>query len=213
MDIVAISDTHGYDLDTIDMPDGDLLLHAGDFTGRGELGYIQKFSEQVNDYDYDNTIVIAGNHDFCFKNDLEVRAKEIIEENCIYLQDSSVTINGYKIYGTPWSSQFGSWAFMDVEEKLYVKYKKIPDDTDIILSHGPPYGINDKVARTPADGDRHVGSKELKNRVERIEPEAVVYGHIHEAHGRETVDEIKYINASICNLDYDPANDPIKFTV
>lgn len=213
MRIVAISDNHGYSLNQIDnklgLPDGDILVHAGDFTDRGEIAYISRFVESVKDYDYDEVIVIAGNHDFCFQNDLQYRAEELIEEECIYLRNDSVTVDGVKFHGTPWSCKFGNWAFMGGIDKLSRQYERIDDDTDVIISHTPPHDILDEVKYTRPDETPHVGSKALKKRIESVEPELVVCGHIHEAYGDSEVDGIKYINASVCNLDYDLVNDPV----
>lgn len=212
MRLVCISDTHGKH-HKLDLPDGDLLIHAGDFTSLGELTEVYSFANWLKDQPHEKKIVVAGNHDKCLSRRAgqeNLMAKvSLNEEGIYYLEDQSVDIANKKIYGTPWSLQFGNWAFMGSEERLSMAYEKIPDDVDIVVSHGPPYGILDELERPLPGEDPNAGSKSLKKKIDNIRPDIVVFGHVHEAYGEFKDSNAHYINASICNLDLNPNNDPI----
>lgn len=204
MRVICISDTHSlhWKLDHA-IPDGDLLIHAGDITSSGDLADVKSFNQWIGHLPHPHKIVIAGNHDFCFERNREVAQGHL--SNCRYLQDSEVVINGIKIYGSPWQPWFFDWAFnLERGEPLARVWKQIPIDTDILVTHGPPFGILDKTAR-----GEQVGCKDLLERIEQIAPRLHVFGHIHEAYGKTRVGGTTYVNASVCNLNYVPCNAPI----
>lgn len=219
--LVLISDTHRQHK-SITLPEGDILIHAGDFTNSGTLKEIVEFNDWLGTLDYSIIICVAGNHDRMFE-----RARETAEftlSNATYLRDSSVTIDGVKFYGSPWQPEFGwDWAFnLPRGDKLAQKWAEIPEDTDVLITHGPPYGIGDEAARFEympkgSLGERrirqpkgeHVGCKELLKRIEVVKPKLHVCGHIHEAWGKIERDGTIFVNASCCTLDYKPTNKPI----
>ena len=203
MEITFISDTHNYhNLMTSDLPGGPMIIHAGDVSSRGRYQEVQEFIDWFASLPYMHKIFIAGNHDFIFekKNMLN------IPDNIYYLQDSGVTIEGIKIYGTPWQPWFYNWAFNLPRSGpgLASKWEAIPEDTDILITHGPPFGILDKVAR----GGDHVGCELLAERIREIKPKICVFGHIHEGHGILEIEGTTYINASMLDQNYDYVNSP-----
>lgn len=201
--IVAISDTHTKH-HRLEIPPGDLLIHAGDFTNRGSLKDVEVFNEFLGTLPHRYKIVIAGNHDFCFERQpSEARA---LLTNCIYLEDEGVEIEGVRIYGSPWQPEFHNWAFnLKRGEALAQKWALIPEDTDILITHGPPYGYLDKVFL----GGRQVGCEDLLQRVKEIKPKYHIFGHIHEAAGIDSNGHTTFINASSCTFAYKPKNPPI----
>ena len=211
MRFVCISDTHNFLADVI-LPPGDVLLHAGDLTGRGSLSEVERAARDLAALDFKYKIVIAGNHDFAFERDPK-NAKRILSQfapDVTYLQDEAIELNGLKIYGSPWQPWFFDWAFnLERGAEIKKKWDLIPDDTDILMTHGPAYGIRDRTA-----GGEHAGCEELLKAVrERVQPRYHVFGHIHEGYGQQTDPECGTvsINASICTLRYAPINPAIVF--
>jgi len=210
MRIVCISDTHQMHRN-IEVPDGDVLIHAGDITGHGVERWVVDFNNWLGELPHKHKIVIAGNHDFIFENHPE-HARSLIT-NATYLEDSGVEIEGFKFWGSPWSTEFGSWAFMGNELRLADKYSKIPDDTNILITHGAPYGMMDEVARIwDRNEDKHVGSRALVRALQRLDHLRLhVFGHIHEAAGTwvNPQNGRTFVNAATCDLSYHPVNPPV----
>jgi len=163
-----------------------------------------------------------------WKNHPQVDLDEMLTKypNIHYLDDSGVELFGLKIWGSPIQPWFHDWAFnrlrntphMDTYEEPYAdvnKYIKphwdmIPDDTDILVTHGPPYGHGDELAmKFRRDGEERVGCVDLMNRIKEVKPKISVFGHIHEGYGVTEEDGIKFINASCLNENYRPVNPPI----
>lgn len=204
MNITLISDTHGYH-DQLNLPGGDMLLHAGDVSGRGRVSEVKRFFEWFSRQDYTHKILIAGNHDFFFEVASQESIEQMIPEEVIYLNDSGVSIEGIHIWGSPISPFFFNWAFNRQRgAEIDQHWQLIPKETDILITHGPPYGILDDTAR----GEK-VGCEDLLKKVEEIRPRLHVFGHIHEAYGQLTQKGIKYVNASVVNLHYQVVNPPI----
>lgn len=189
------------------MPEADLLLHAGDLTYRGEKSAIQKFNVWLQDQPYAEKILIAGNHDFLFETHPQ-QARALIPSGR-YLEDSGIVFRGLRIWGTPYQPWFFDWAFnIRSEDELAKHFQLIPEGTDIILAHSPPYGILDQTAGLYGPAS-HAGSRALLEAIHRVKPKLVVFGHIHEAYGIEKRDGITFVNASICNLRYEPVHKPV----
>jgi predicted phosphodiesterase len=145
MKIISISDTHGLH-PSMKIPDGDLLVHAGDLTRHGTLDDVREFNTFLGTLPHPHKIVIAGNHDFCFE-DYRMDCEDALT-NCIYLQDQEVTIDGVRFYGSPWQPWFYDWAFnLDRGPEIRAKWDLIPEGIDILITHGPPYGIGDLTTR------------------------------------------------------------------
>lgn len=161
------------------------------------------FNDFLGTLPHKHKIIIAGNHDFCFEKDsAEARA---CLTNCTYLEDEEVTVEGIKIYGSPWQPWFFNWAFnLKRGLELRKKWDLIPSDTDILVTHGPPFGYLDKTLR-----GEEVGCVDLREVVEEIRPKYHIFGHIHEAVGQDSNKHTQFINASICNLRNEPVNSPV----
>jgi len=203
MKLVIISDTHGMHRDMGKIPDGDVLIHAGDMTNVGELQQVDDFNSWLWTLPHKNKIVIAGNHDWCFERD-RARAEKMLT-NCTYLQDDYTVIDGVKFWGGPWQPEFCNWAFNAKRRKLREQWDLIPDDTDVLITHGPPFGVLDKTLI----GSANVGCEELEFALRRVKPKVHIFGHIHEDFGMVERKGITYVNGSTCDFRYRPINEPI----
>ena len=202
MKIVAISDTHGLHWH-LNIPGGDVLIHAGDLTDRGIIQDVEDFNTFLGTLPHPHKIVIAGNHDFCIE-DYRMDYEDILT-NCIYLQDQEVTIDGVKFYGSPWQPWFYDRAFnLQRGPEIRAKWELIPGDTDVLITHGPPYGIRDLTAR----GDQP-GCQDLLEVIEGIKPRVHIFGHIHEGYGITSYGTTTFINSSSCDHLYQPVNPPV----
>jgi predicted phosphohydrolase len=199
--IVCISDTHNQH-EALDVPDGDLLLCAGDITRRGDRADVESFDRWLSTLPHPHKVVIAGNHDFCFERDPGARAWL---RHATYLQDSGCEIGGLRLWGSPWQPRFFDWAFnLNRGAPLRERWDLIPPETDVLITHGPPWGVLDLTSRRV-----RAGCEELALAVARIKPRLHVFGHIHEAYGRVDVDGVIYVNACTCDLRYRPVQPPI----
>jgi Icc-related predicted phosphoesterase len=212
--ITFISDTHTkHDKLNGFLPGGDILLHSGDLTGRGYITEIENFMKWYDNINnYDTKVFIAGNHDFGFQDDNQkLRGLLTGYKTIDYLEDELMMVgeeydNMIKIWGTPWQPEFHNWAFnLPRGEKIKEKWDMIPVDTDILITHGPPFGKLDYV---PYDSV-NVGCEELMKRVEEIKPKIHVFGHIHEGFGYVFDGNTHYINAAVLNGRYEFRNKPI----
>lgn len=204
MRIVCISDTHSLHRKIKEVPPGDVLVHAGDITSRGDLEDLVDFNKWLGELPHQHKVVIAGNHDFCFQQE-PVKSAALIT-NAVYLRDSAVEIGGKKFYGSPWQPWFYDWAFnLQRGPEIREKWKLIPDDADVVITHGPIAGVLDKTA-----SGEHAGCSDLRRELlDRVRPQLFVCGHIHEARGQEYIDGIQCVNASVCTLRYNPTNQVI----
>ncbi len=200
--LVCLSDTHNF-LDQLDVPDGDVLLHAGDFTGAGTVGEVEAFGCSLAELPHRDKVVVAGNHDFLFEREPE-RARELLGD-VTYLQDSGTRIGDLQVWGAPWQPWFHDWAFnLPRGASIAEKWELVPDSVDVLVTHGPPMGILDRCA----DGQR-VGCEELEIARARIRPRLHLFGHIHEAYGTHEEDGILSVNGCNCDLRYRPVNPAI----
>lgn len=203
MRIVCISDTHGLH-DEVVVPEGDILIHAGDHCNHGRQSEVRKFDAWLARQPHRHKIFIAGNHDWPWQKQSRY-APLWIKSGATYLRDTAITIEGLKIYGSPWQPEFCSWAFnLPRGPLLAAKWQAIPEDVDILVTHGPPLGILDRNA-----GDERTGCEDLAVHVRRVRPRLHVFGHIHDSHGMVERDGTRFVNACACNYDYDPVNPPI----
>jgi len=187
--IICLSDTHGFNNIAwryLESSDAEMLIFAGDFSGYGTISEAQSFDDMLQHLPMKYKIVVAGNHDFAMLNGFK------FSKDIIYLEDSEVIINGLKIYGSPWSKLFRSWCFMISYDELQKKWQKIPDDTNILVTHTPPFGILDYAVNF-REGDEFLVDriKELKNLKLHI------FGHIHESYGMLEKNNVTYVNCSM----------------
>lgn len=220
--ITFISDTHtkhGYC--EKDLPGGDILIHAGDFMNSGyhkteAIDFLEWFDMIDN---YETKIFIAGNHDRLFENDPEW-VKMILDkyETIEYLQDEElvdyfddpngdIPEDNIRIYGSPWQPWFYDWAYNLPRngEQLKAKWDAIPDNTDILITHGPAFGYLD----IPGGQSIRVGCEMLRHRVDMIKPKIHVFGHIHGSAGYYYNGHTHFINAAILNEQYQYMNMPL----
>jgi Icc-related predicted phosphoesterase len=183
---------------------GDILVHAGDSTSMGQKHEINEFLKWFSNTDFEHKIFIAGNHDFGFEKETDID-QQFKDLGVTYLFDNDITIDGIKFYGSPWQPEFYNWAFnLPRGEELSAKWEKIPDDVDILITHGPAYGILDYA---PIGG--HVGCEELYRKIVEVKPKIHVCGHIHDSYGQKTMGGIEFLNASTLNDRYEYAHKPI----
>jgi len=216
MKAALISDTHGMLPDPSKFEEADFIIHAGDIGPDRWKGnravfpwYQEEFAEWARAF-YTKPIYLTwGNHDFIGERVQPDTIDEAMPDNVQFLVDKQIEIEGKKVWFSPWSNLFGNWAFMKGENDLKEKYfKEIPDDTQVIVSHGPPYGLGDKIYW---DGrDQHVGSRSLLAFMDRsTQLELVICGHIHEARGLYKDEGIDVRNVSLVDEKYQPIFNPI----
>lgn len=190
------------------MPDGNVFVVTGDFTYHGTLPEIVRFAKWLDTMPYEHKIVIAGNHDWLFQKG-QFMAIDLLKENCpdaIYLEDSGCVVDGIRFWGSPWQPWFFDWAFNlpRDSEAIQRKWDLIPKETDVLLTHTPPYGIMD-ITRE----GKHVGCERLTQSLQRIQPKAHIFGHIHESYGILERGGTIFANASSVNRNYRLVNDPV----
>jgi len=217
MKIVLLSDTH-CKLARIDIPDGDLLLHAGDLTFKGN---IQEISQELRELGRiakkfkHGCAFICGNHDWLGERNPSLMKQMAVDEGLDYLDHSSTEIGGLNIFGSAYTPFFYNWAFnLPRGEALANKWAEIPANTDILITHGPPMGVLDPVERY--NGQKcefeieRVGCADLHNRIQQLKQLKLhVFGHIHSGYGTVKIGDVTYVNASICTEQYKPFNKPI----
>lgn len=208
MKIVAISDTHCRHR-SLKVPDADVLLHAGDITNRGDKREVQDFLQWFGSQPHLHKVFIAGNHDFFFEKEKETVIKSLLPPSVHYLKDEAIVINGVKIWGSPYTPWFYRWAFNKRRGKsLALHWKKIPADADVLLTHGPAYGILDLTLN-----EQHAGDADLLKMILEIRPRAHVCGHIHESYGTVKKHGIKFINACTVDESYRAVYKPVVFDI
>lgn len=206
--ITFISDTHGlHESITQDLIGGDFLIHAGDISSIGTINQVERFLDWFNSLDnYKNKVFIAGNHDFLFeKKNYEQVLKPF--SNVHYLFHEAKEIDGLKLFGTPYTPEFGNWAFnvSRINDDMLNLMNDIPEDLDVLITHGPPLGILD----TSFSFGQNLGCPVLREQVIKKKPKIHVFGHIHGGSGQLKNEYSHFINASLLNEKYEYTNKPI----
>ena len=212
MKIVCLSDTHTQH-HMIKVPDGDILVFAGDFAGPRDINMSQKytrdFAKWLDVLPHKHKIIIAGNHDTAIEKDPTLAVKYFSHMN--YLHNSSVTVEGLKFWGSPYTPEFCDWAF-NLDRKgtaLEDCWAQIPDDTDVLITHGPPRGYLDE-----GGSEAHCGCSKLLDAVLKVKPQLHIFGHIHEGAGRKAFfDGTTFINASIVDTYNQPYSEPVVINI
>ena len=191
MKIAAFSDCHWLYKDIKEFPEADMCIFAGDWCGSGF--YISEtidFLSWFKNLPYKTKVAIPGNHDrLCQLN--EKMCKDLFQQADAHLLiDEQIDIQGLSIYGSPWCPLFNNWAYMLSEEQLKWKFKHIPEDLDILITHTPPKGICDP------DG---YGSEELRKHLPNINPKIHIFGHNHSGYGYQETTTTKFYNVSVCS--------------
>lgn len=208
MKIAAVSDLHGY---LPDIPECDLLLLAGDICpDQGQASWLNReFRNWLGAIPAKEVVLVWGNHDLLAEHKPELIPNDL---RCHILTDRQIELNGLKIYGSPWQKRFYDWAFNLDEEDLAKKWDLIPDDTDILVLHGPPYEIGDLAwhkIMNPAGC--HAGSPSLLERIKSIKPKLSVFGHIHSGRGLYDIDGCVAANVTLVDEHYQSVYPPMLF--
>ncbi len=194
--LVAMADTHGYHK-KLKVPDGDVLIHAGDLTNAGTFPELEEVRDWLLKLPHAHKVVIAGNHDFGIQDEPE-RARRMFGPPLIYLEDEAATVAGLKVWGSPWQPWFYDWAFnLQRGPEIDLKWQLIPEGIDVLVTHGPPAGYGD----TCLDG-RRVGCEDLLRQLARVKPRLNLFGHIHEDRGEWQLGATRLVNVttSECTL-------------
>lgn len=218
MRLVFISDTHGY-LRERDIPDGDVLIHCGDACSSGQEFEFENFMRQMEQLRprFRQILYTPGNHDRCVEAHPNKCRKAFDRPNTKLLIHEPFEFEGIKFFGSPYTPQFFDWSFMYPREKGKEIWCNIPDDTDVLFTHGMPYGVLDSVGRLiGSDFDEHVGCHDLLDRIVEIEPKVFAGGHLHLRGGNTmTIDGLStvFANAAICDDSYSPVHRPIEIDI
>jgi len=213
--LVAISDTHGSHWN-VKVPDGDILVHAGDFCSHGSMPDALDFLKWFNVHPHKHKIMIAGNHDWICERDPNLFTLLLNNfPNIKYLEDKACKIGELKFYGSPQTPRFFNWAFnRDRGEDIKQYWDVIPDDTDVLITHGPPYGICDEAYRVGFNTTEHTGCKDLLDATLRIAPKLHLFGHIHYSGQTSYVaPKTTYANVSMLNEAYLVWGKPMVFDI
>lgn len=219
--IICISDTHGSHSD-LKVPDGDILIHSGDCTNDAGQANLRHFLGWMEKLPHKHKVLIAGNHDWAFEKwpDLARAMVKEVSPSVTYLQDSACMIEGLNFWGSPVSPRFFDWAFnRDRGEAIRRHWDMIPDNTDVLVTHGPPWSVLDKSNNwnhaTGKKWDDCLGCRDLYEAIHRVMPSLHVFGHIHGSggthnfihdHGWKTI----MVNASMVDENYVLNRKPIE---
>lgn len=218
MKIVAISDSHNQ---KPKLPDGDLLIHSGDLTMLGSKKEVKAAIQWLGDlaknkYEH-GVILVPGNHDFYFEPDAPglpkfkrgyeiernaVQAREWCEKYGVdLLMNASMEVEGIKIYGSPVQPWFHDWAFNSHRDVIGQFWANIPLATQLLITHGPPFGIGDLCRQG------HVGCAALMERIKLMaDLKLHIFGHIHEGAGIHWFNNKMFVNASLLDAWYNGFN-------
>jgi Icc-related predicted phosphoesterase len=204
--VAAISDTHGRQ--NWVMPPCDVFIHAGDMTGRGSLQETAMFAASLRERmnvpgGPQHAILVPGNHDECFEQ-MPGAVRGLFDSNVHILSGKSIVLDELCFYGSPWTPPFMNWYFMADEVRLAALYENMPASVDILITHGPPFGILD-----PGWKVTHAGSTSLADAVARRSIKHHVFGHLHAAGGQSVQQgDTTFYNVSACDEEYRLMNQP-----
>jgi len=197
MRIVAVADTHTFTSDLI-VPDGDILIHAGDMCRGGDLDEMREVAAWLAGLPHRHKIIVAGNHDWCFVH--EPAAARALLGGMHYLEDAPLELEGFRFYGSPWQPEFNDWAFnLPRGAPLAAMWAKIPAGLDVLITHSPPQGLGD---RSPVGG--RTGCEDLRRRITEVAPRLHVFGHIHQDGGLWTEGATVFANVTTWECERPP---------
>ena len=209
MKILFLSDTHKLHRKLKNLPEADLLIHGGDVSKTGEDHEVEDFIHWFARLNYKYKVFIAGNHDFYLEDESIERVQKELPPNAYYLCNSGITIEGLNIWGSPVTPTHHNWAFnRDRGKEIRRYWNMIPQNTDILITHGPPLGILDKAQRRES-----VGCRDLYDTIKKIKPRYHLFGHIHEEYGVVDIDGTTFVNGSLLNDESRLVNAPVLFSI
>lgn len=199
MKILCLSDTHGYHRKLDPLPEADVVVHSGDCSQLGNVRQTEDFLDWFQNLPIRHKVFIAGNHDIGLFQHWQTLQQDAAQPLSLelgeihYLLDDSVTLDGVKFYGSPWQPEFCDMAFNLPRNgvELDQAWSRIPNDTQVLLTHTPPFGVLDQTR-----SGVHAGCERLALRVQQLaDLKLHVFGHIHEAAGQLRQRQVQYVNA------------------
>lgn len=209
MRLVCISDTHNQH-NKIKLPKGDVLIHAGDATGRGTIQEVSNFLTWMGAQPFTHRLFVPGNHDWLFEKQPQL-AKQMCEDNkIVLLHERAIEIDGLKFYGSAFQPEFCGWAFNKSRgPELAEIWSRIPSDTDVLVTHSPSMSILDElVYANGVPNGQHVGCRDLAERMSQLDIKVHICGHIHCGYGKVESAKTKHYNAALLDEMYCVANEP-----
>ncbi len=189
MRLICLADTHNKHRD-IAIPEGDVLIHAGDCTDGGTRNETENFLDWFSRQPHKHKILVPGNHDFYFEKTENLKK---VPENIHLLIDKGIEIEGRFFWGSPVTPGAGNWAYSrERGQDIKKHWNLIPKNTQILITHTPPYGILDEIRR-----GIKLGCEELPGILKIIQPTHHLFGHIHHSAGSVSLSGIQYCNLSI----------------
>ena len=191
MVLVLFGDTHELHRE-VEVPAGDILICVGDFTMFSKnLSAIEDFNEWLGELPHRYKIVVPGNHEFFLESNPERRA---LLDNANVLIDESIEIEGLTIYGSPMTPLYGAAFGKSSPKDRERHWSKVPDDTHVLVTHGPPFGILDLTH----DRAERMGDQELRKRVRELPSVKLhAFGHVHGAYGAVEQDGVTFVNVAL----------------
>lgn len=194
---MAVADTHLFH-DGLVVPEGDVFVHAGDLCRGGNLAELRTVASWIAELPHRHKVIVAGNHDWAFVR--EPAAARAMFRGAHYLEDAEVEVEGLRFYGAPWQPEFCDWAFnLPRGPALDAVWAKIPHGIDVLITHGPPEGIGDRVSVA-----RRTGCADLRRRIAELEPRLHLFGHIHEDGGVWRTGATTFANVTTRECDRPP---------
>jgi Icc-related predicted phosphoesterase len=208
--ITCLSDTHRFH-QGITIPECDVVVFAGDAGWEdwtGDLREVEKFLWWFRCLPAKYKVMTVGNHDYAAAYHSSIVSSLAEEYDIHYLINDSVIIDGIKFWASPFSLEFMGWSFaLPRDEEILTKHwNQIPENTDVVITHGPCFGILDTIY---PESEEHLGDPILMDRIAQIQPKLHVSGHIHGGFGKRQIVNTIFVNASVCDENYDPINLPI----
>lgn len=199
--VVIISDTHERHGE-IQVPAGDVLIHCGDLTIFSKsTAAIRDFNDWLGARPHPRKIVVPGNHDFAFEKQ---GGRDLITE-AVVLINEGFEVDGLRIWGSPVTPMRGGAFGISAEQERTKIFARIPDDTDILITHGPPFGLLDQ----SVNSGEHIGCRQLLGAVRRVKPRIHAFGHVHGAYGTKSAFGTLFVNAALAGTDDRMRNCPI----
>lgn len=202
MRLICLADTHNLHHE-IPIPEGDILIHAGDATDGGTRNESQNFLKWFSEQPHQHKIFVPGNHDFYFEKEI---SREIIPSNVHVLIDKGIEIEGVNFWGSPMTPGNAGWAFnRERGADIRTHWDLIPKNTDILITHTPPYGILDEIG-----SGIKLGCEELEEKLWDVQPSHHLFGHIHHSAGQTSKSGIHFFNLSMLDERLRVMHSPLK---
>lgn len=207
MRLVLLADTHTFEADLAGkIPDGDMLVHAGDLGRAGDESELAVVAAWLRSLPHRHKVVVPGNHDALFEDD-PARARDLFD-GLVVLIDEAATVGGLRVYGSPWTPRYHSWSFMKERgAPMAAVWTKIPDDLDLLITHGPPKGVLDDASRYRGGtwaGSELAGCEELARRVALVRPRVHAFGHVHGRQGVVERNGTRFVNCTTSESEHLP---------